>query len=412
VVGLFQSDASLGTYELYGTKPTGERVPVATVKNGALTISDAEMYQSAIAGPDAIPEIVGKSRITESAIQNFTKDVPGDRRTMMQNLLRKYLGWTWRDALDAHAKEKSPVTGAKQAPPPTPERTPATDPTPAAEANAKPPNKPGGGRWGVTNGEEDLYTDPHPTPEAAALRKEAETLYPGDVEGQLNWLYKSPQQQRLRQGILSRKAASIPKVSDALKKFGVAQATPDAVSAVFKYIFDSQGIGFDYQNYAAWERLANGKGTVSDARFLVHEFAEIGDMKARGVDVNGPETFKSAAERDAWRDNFEKEYMTSHGKALYAESEFVAQQIEAIAKVKLAPEVVAAIDPVSDEARTNMTLPDGKPFANSPEYEAWKARGTETVKIDAATAERLGTRKTELTLTELVSAVKYAKLAP
>src|SRR3569832_827929 len=110
VVGLFQSDATLGTYELYGTKPTGERVPVATVKNGALTKIDAEMYADAVAGPEQIPEQIGKKRITEQAIQEFTKDAPGDRRTMMQNLLRKYIGWTWRDALDAHAKEKSPVT--------------------------------------------------------------------------------------------------------------------------------------------------------------------------------------------------------------------------------------------------------------------------------------------------------------
>ena len=412
VVALFQSDATLGSYELFGTKPTGERVPVATVKNGGLTVSDAEMYQSAIAGPDAIPELVGKSRITEPAIQDFTKDVPGDRRTMMQNLLRKYIGWTWRDALDAHAKEKSPATAPKPVPPPANEHAPATDAVPATEASAKPNDRPGGGRWGVTNGEEDLYTDPHATQEVLALRKEAETRYPGDVEGQLNWLFKSPQQQRLRQGLLSRKGTSVPAVAEALKKFGIAKATPEVVGQVFKYIFDSQGIGFDYQNYAAWERLASGKGTISDSRFLVHEFAEIGDMKARGVDVNGPENFKTAAERDAWRENFEKEYMTSHGKALYAESEFIAQQIESIAKVKLTPEVVASIDPVSDEARTNMTLPDGKKIADSPDFDAWKARGNETVKIDAAAAKRLGTRKSELTLTELVSAVKYAKMAP
>ena len=75
-------------------------------------------------------------------------------------------------------------------------------------------------------------------------------------------------------------------------------------------------------------RLAAGRGTISDARLLVHEFVEIGDMKARNVDANGPDNFGgNEAARDAWRENFTKEYLVSHGKGLYSESQFVSGQM-------------------------------------------------------------------------------------
>lgn len=119
VVTLFESDPTLGTYELFGSKPTGERVPVATVKDGKTAIHDQELYEQAIAGPEKVPELVAKKRITEAAIEQLTAEIPGDRRTMMQHLLRKYLGWTWRDALDAHAKERSPII-KKKVPEPEP----------------------------------------------------------------------------------------------------------------------------------------------------------------------------------------------------------------------------------------------------------------------------------------------------
>ena len=414
VVGLFESDATLGSYELFGTKPTGERVPVASVKNGALTVSDAELYQSAIAGPDAIPEIVGKSRVTEAAIQQFTKDVPGDRKAMTQNLLRKYLNWTWRDALDAHAKEKSAATAKPESltPPVSDRATPTNEPS--GQADAKPVDKPKGGRYGFAGRDEEIYTDTHPTSEVVEMRKQAEKLYPGDVEGQLAWLRSPLQMRDLRMKLLARKGTSVPVVSGALTKFGIPQATPEKVGDVFKYLFDSQGIAFDYENYAAWERLAAGKGTISDARFLVHEFAEIGDMKARNVDPNGPENFGgNGVARDAWRESFNKEYLVSHGKALYAESQFVASQIETIAKVSLTPEVTAAVDPVREPDELGyMTMSDGSRLVANRDFPAWKARASEQVSIDSAAAKRLGVNSTKLTLADLVRAVKSAKMTP
>jgi hypothetical protein len=181
------------------------------------------------------------------------------------------------------------------------------------------------------------------------MRKQAERLYPGSVEGQLAWLRSPLQMRDLRMKLVARRESSVPAVSKSLLKFGIAEASPEKVGDVFKYLFDSQGIGFDYENYTAWERLATRRGTISDARFLVHEFAEIGDMKTRSVDANGPDNFGgNEAARDAWRENSTKEYLVSHGKSLYSESQFVAGQIESIAKVSLTPEVTAAVDPVRE----------------------------------------------------------------
>lgn len=109
VVDMFTSDPTLGTYELYSALPSGDRVAVATVKAGALTILDQKLYDEAIAGPDQAPALVGNTPITEAWIQQFTANFGGDRRTTMQSVLRPYIGKTWREAVDAHSKEQAPA---------------------------------------------------------------------------------------------------------------------------------------------------------------------------------------------------------------------------------------------------------------------------------------------------------------
>lgn len=165
-------------------------------------------------------------------------------------------------------------------------------------------------------------------------------------------------------------------------------------------------------NYASWERLASGNETISDARFIVHELSEIGDMESRGVNVVGPDSFKNNTERDAWRENFDKEYMTSHSKALYVENQYVGEQLQAIANVNMSPEEIAAVDPTSNESRDYMALPDGKILKNSPSLGALRAKGSEKTTITADAARRLGLTTTEPTFEQLVRAVKSAKLVP
>jgi hypothetical protein len=109
VVDMFTSDPTLGSYELFSAQPSGDRVPVATVKAGALTILDQKLYDEAIASPDQAPALVGSTPITEAWIQQFTASFAGDRRTTMQSVLRPYIGKTWREAVDAHSKKQAPV---------------------------------------------------------------------------------------------------------------------------------------------------------------------------------------------------------------------------------------------------------------------------------------------------------------
>lgn len=57
-----------------------------------------------------------------------------------------------------------------------------------------------------------------------------------------------------------------------------------------------------------------------------------------------------------------------------------------------------------------MTLPNGKRLVDHPDFQSWKARATDSVSIDATAAKRLGLNKNQLTLAELVSAVKSARM--
>ncbi len=106
VLELFTSDASLGSYQVFGTRPNGERVLVATVENGALAIREPSLFGEVMAGPGDAAEVLAKKRITEDSIQALTQDLSGDRATKIRNLLRKYRGWTWKAALDHHSKQK------------------------------------------------------------------------------------------------------------------------------------------------------------------------------------------------------------------------------------------------------------------------------------------------------------------
>ena len=48
----------------------------------------------------------------DKAIEEITNGLSGDRKTAIGKMLRKYEGWTWREALDAHAAEKRPAPSA------------------------------------------------------------------------------------------------------------------------------------------------------------------------------------------------------------------------------------------------------------------------------------------------------------
>lgn len=91
--------------------------------------------------------------------------------------------------------------------------------------------------------------------------------------------------------------------------------------AVKRYNFDSQGIGFRYDNYTSWRRLATGSGTIGDAAYLVHEIAEVEELQriqrqtafdfmGRNIDALPRE------ERQQWPSDFDRYYRAAHSKAL------------------------------------------------------------------------------------------------
>jgi hypothetical protein len=115
---------------------------------------------------------------------------------------------------------------------------------------------------------------------------------------------------------------------------------------IFEYLFNSHGIELNYANYAAWRRVAIGRGTVDDLRFLKHELEELKLLREGGLqDVTG----RSVPEEKLyeWQRRFLHEhYMPAHRKALDAELLFLSQEIEQRTKghIRLSSEEVAMSD--------------------------------------------------------------------
>lgn len=107
VINLFRSNPDLGSYELYATKPTGERVKIAQVEAGEAKILDEDLFKEVIAGPDEAAELVASKTLTETVIKNLTAKLPAERAKAVAGILQKYLGQTWKAALDAHSQEKA-----------------------------------------------------------------------------------------------------------------------------------------------------------------------------------------------------------------------------------------------------------------------------------------------------------------
>ncbi|HEY0988180.1 MAG TPA: avirulence protein, partial [Kofleriaceae bacterium] len=109
VIDMFTGDPSFGDYVLYGTTSSGQRVEVATVIAGKLTNKNPDLYAMAVADGTSAADALAKTRITGSSIDEMLKDLPADRAAKVGPILRKYEGWTWKAALDAHSAEKPKV---------------------------------------------------------------------------------------------------------------------------------------------------------------------------------------------------------------------------------------------------------------------------------------------------------------
>ncbi|MCG8420371.1 MAG: hypothetical protein MJE77_20755 [Proteobacteria bacterium] len=197
----------------------------------------------------------------------------------------------------------------------------------------------------------------------------------------------------VRQRLLAR--GDITAVLDTLRAHGV-PADRAMVEAVKRYNFDSAGLGFYYDNYAAWNRLARGQAQVRDIQYFVHEMTEVSELqrvqRETGFDFMGRGFERMTKKQTArWEADFGRAYLQAHNLALQAEYDFVAREVARLTgnRVRISRTLAAAVDSTRDEARRNM-LVDGILLRKHPMFHAWQARGRETVELGRGARERLG----------------------
>jgi hypothetical protein len=204
---------------------------------------------------------------------------------------------------------------------------------------------------------------------------------------------------RMRRALLDD-VGDVDRVVQALRQSGIDFAQQGVVldrsmvATIKRYIFDSPGIRFSRQNYDAWLRLSSGRGSIGDARFLVHEATEIGGFRRAGVNFLG-EGYEEMGRhvRTRWRQEFGPAYMSAHRAAIEAEYDFVASQVSAFAggRADITREVVAAVDQSLSgrQARQLMQVGEGV-LEDHPRFYTWRSRGREGVELSPAARERLG----------------------
>ena len=202
----------------------------------------------------------------------------------------------------------------------------------------------------------------------------------------------------------------IGRVQRALIESGI-PVDRELIRAVKRYNFDNPGIEFLPDNYNAWRNLATGRFTIDDVRYLVHEMAEVAELRRiqsrTGFDYLGTTWEKLGRRaRRRWEVDFNRIYDRAHARALEAEYDFVARQVAETTngRVRISRTIAAAVDPSRSEGRLFM-LVDGVPLEDHFNFAGWEARARETVSIGRSAAERLGI-STNPTLGELVDAVK------
>lgn len=272
--------------------------------------------------------------------------------------------------------------------------------------------QPSGGRFGGSQDSlHDFLTDPRPSPEAQALREPIQREWRNNDRMQM--FEARTALQGLRRNLLSRRATDVARVGEVLRGYGRAEATPAMIDTVFRYLFDSSGIAFTYENYAAWERLSGGRGTLDDVRFVVHEMAEVGILQGEGVDFMGSQhAIDSPGHHDWFEETFQPAYLRAHAQALEVEFRFVSEQISRVTegRLQLSPAEVAAVDTGNSEARRFM-LVDGVPVAEHPRYREWLGRATTPVELNPAMRQRLGLPEGRtITLEQLVRAIKQSQV--
>jgi hypothetical protein len=233
------------------------------------------------------------------------------------------------------------------------------------------------------------------------ITKALEPRMAGGRYGPMGWPegYTTEILNRMRTTLMAD-PADIGRVTEAMRRFGI-PVDEDMVAAIKTYNFDSPGLRFYSENYYSWGRLAAGTGTIHDARYLVHEAAEIRALRASGFDYN-PARWAEMGKfaRATWHRQFEAAYERAHALALGEEFDFVARQVERLAGGNMrisGPEVIAI--EASDPLRRRLTSAgdaldrvriQGQLIPDLPNYGQWLGRAKELVPLDEATRAQLG----------------------
>jgi hypothetical protein len=261
-----------------------------------------------------------------------------------------------------------------------------------------------GGKYGVDpDSGIDLLTDPHPPPEVLNARRTLKSASDFSLQHDAKDAFR-----KLVREFLARRAQEVDAVLNQLKHIGgtgFSNVSHHQMEEIFDYLFNSHGIELNYSNYAAWRRVAIGRGTVDDLRFLRHELEELKLLHEGGLqDVTG----RGVPEEQLyeWQRKFLHEhYLPAHRKALDAELEFLGQEIERLTKghIRLSTEEVAMSDLTRSEGR-EYALRDDVSIEEHEHAEKWNRRA-EKARLSPEIARSLGI-SAETSIGEIIQAVK------
>lgn len=228
---------------------------------------------------------------------------------------------------------------------------------------------------------------------------------------EIQWNLPSKEVELRRFKLLKRKDSG--RVYTSLQ--GFVGADKNLIKTVKSYLFDCPGISFVPNNYYAWNRLAQKKGTIDDVRFFVHEMTEVKELQALQIrtkfDYMGTNHKNfSRREQTRWYSDFETYYLEAHSRALEAEYKFIAEQIRNATKdkVQISLEEAASIDETRREARDFMHV-NGVLLKDHHNFCAWQQRAKETVALTQRVKKSLRL-SSDPTLAVLINELKRLQL--
>ena len=268
------------------------------------------------------------------------------------------------------------------------------------------------------------------------LRRVTEPLAAGGRFGHFGFpaAWTAAQIEQARRALL-RQTGDVRQVAAAMRKYseivdpalGTA-ISQDTLRTIKAYLFDSPGIAFTYENYQAWTRMATGRGTVDDFRFLLHEAEEVGalarlepgfDFLGRNWDTLTPR------QRQRWMDRFlntqtrRSLYFKAHGEALAREYRFLADRVQHFTGYEVSSQAVAVADELGRGARggpLEFMTHEGVPLSSHHHFPNWTAASRAPRYLDEGIARPLGLASDQLgrapTLIDIVRAVKRQSLVP